>query len=144
MRCIVQMLLIFFDFYRPLGFKMDLKLVAPFWVYYKLQRTFYASKMVKSIKFSSYVTLTVRNNLLAGLSFSKCMVISCIAAGIYLLKVNNRNTRAKYKTCSKLTIKTSGRRHWRCSGVFRVNLEHILHFVLVFIWLKRTFNNLLR
>ena len=34
--------------------------------------------------------------------------------GIYLLKVNNRNT-------------------WRRSGVFIVNFEHISHLVLVFI-----------
>ena len=30
--------------------------------------------------------------------------------GIYLLKVNNRNTRTRYETCSKLTIKTPERR----------------------------------
>ena len=29
--------------------------------------------------------------------------------GIYLLKVNNRNTRTKCETCSKLTIKTPER-----------------------------------
>ena len=29
--------------------------------------------------------------------------------------------------CLKLTIKTSERRHWRRSGVFIVNFEHILH-----------------
>ena len=28
-------------------------------------------------------------------------------AGLYLLKVNNRNTKAKYNICSKLTIKTT-------------------------------------
>ena len=33
---------------------------------------------------------------------------------IYLLKVNNRHTRAKLETCSKLTIKTRKRRHWCC------------------------------
>ena len=44
--------------------------------------------------------------------------------GIYLLKVNNRNTRARCQLCSKLTIKTSERRHWRRSGVFIVNFEH--------------------
>ena len=31
-------------------------------------------------------------------------------AGIYLLKVNNRNTRTRCKICSKLTIKTPKRR----------------------------------
>ena len=52
--------------------------------------------------------------------------------GIYLLKVNNRNTRTRYEICSKLTIKTLERRHWRRSGVFIVNFEHI---VLVFLLL---------
>ena len=31
-------------------------------------------------------------------------------AGIYLLKVNNKNTRARCEICSKLTIKTPERR----------------------------------
>ena len=35
-------------------------------------------------------------------------------AGIYLLKVNNRNTRTRCEICPKLTIKTPGRRQW-CS-----------------------------
>ena len=53
-------------------------------------------------------------------------------AGIYLLKVNNKNTRTRYEICSKLTIKTSERRQWRRSGVFIVNFKHISHLVLVF------------
>ena len=79
-------------------------------------------------------------------------------AGIYLLKVNNRNTRTRCEICSKLTIKTPERRHfisprntrkpkgflefsriikweWRRSGVFIVNFEHISHLVLVFLLL---------
>ena len=56
-------------------------------------------------------------------------------AGIYLLKVNNRNTRIRCEICSKLTIKTPERRHWRSSGVFIVNFEHISHLVLVFLLL---------
>ena len=36
-----------------------------------------------------------------------------IPASIYLLKVNNRNIRARFAKCSKLTIKTSERRHWK-------------------------------
>ena len=32
-------------------------------------------------------------------------------AGIYLLKVNNRNTRTRCEICSKLTIKTPKRRY---------------------------------
>ena len=54
---------------------------------------------------------------------------------IYLLKVNNRNTRTRSEICSKLTIKTPERRQWRRSGVFIVNFEHISHLVLVFLLL---------
>ena len=46
--------------------------------------------------------------------------VSWIPAGIYLLKVNIRNTRARSEICS---------------GVFIVNFEHILHLVLVFLLL---------
>ena len=46
-------------------------------------------------------------------------------AGIYLFKVNNENTRTKCEI-----------RYWRHSGIFIVNFEHILHFVLVFLMLS--------
>ena len=36
--------------------------------------------------------------------------------------------------CTKL-IETPERRHWRRSGVFIVNFEHILHLVLLFLFL---------
>ena len=45
-------------------------------------------------------------------------------AGIYLLKVNNRNTRTRCEICSELTIKTSERCQWRRSDVFIVYFEH--------------------
>ena len=41
----------------------------------------------------------------------------------------------KFEICSKLTIKTLERRHWRRSGVLIVNFEHISHLVLVFLLL---------
>ena len=47
-----------------------------------------------------------------------------IPVGNYMFKVNNRNTRARCKICSKLTIKTPERRQWRRSGVFIDNFEH--------------------
>ena len=49
-------------------------------------------------------------------------------AGIYLLKVNNRNTRTKCEICSKLTIKTPEQRQsfTLCSSVSIVNLEHVI------------------
>ena len=53
-------------------------------------------------------------------------------AGIYLLKVNNRNTRTRREICSNLTTKTPGRRQWCRSAVFIVNFEHISHLVLLF------------
>ena len=59
-------------------------------------------------------------------------VLSICLSGICLLKVNNRNTRARCKICSKLTIKTHERGHWRHSGVFIVNFENISHLNLVF------------
>ena len=56
-------------------------------------------------------------------------------AGIYLLKVNNRNSRTRCEICWKLTIKTPERRPWSRSGVFIVNFQHISHLVLVFLLL---------
>ena len=47
-------------------------------------------------------------------------------AGIYMLKVNNRNIRTSYEIFSKLTIKTSERRLWPCSSVSIVNSEHLI------------------
>ena len=53
-----------------------------------------------------------------------------IPAGNYLLKVNNRSTRARCEICSKLTIKTPERRL-----VFIVNFEYTSHLALVFLLL---------
>ena len=55
-----------------------------------------------------------------------------IPAGIYLFKVNNGNTKAMCKICSKLTINTPERRHWSCFVVSIVYLEHNANIVLVF------------
>ena len=63
-----------------------------------------------------------------------------------MLKVNNRNTKARREICSKLTIKTperrskliikiSERRYWRRPGIFLANFEHISHLVLMFLLL---------
>ena len=57
-------------------------------------------------------------------------------AGIYLLKVNNRNTRTRCEICLKLTIKTPEQRQLRLSGVFIVNSEHISHLILMFLLLS--------
>ena len=51
-----------------------------------------------------------------------------LLAGIYMLKVNGKNTRARCEICSKLTIKTPEGHQWRRygSGVFNVNLVILL------------------
>ena len=56
-------------------------------------------------------------------------------AGIYLLKVYDRNTRTRCEKCSKFTIKTPERCHWRRSGVFISNFEHISYLALVTLFL---------
>ena len=47
-------------------------------------------------------------------------------AGIYLLKVNNRNTRTRCEICSKLTVKLNK---------VIVSFEHISHVVILFLLL---------
>ena len=56
-------------------------------------------------------------------------------SNIYLLKVNNRNTRKRCEICLKLTIKIPEQRHRRRSSVSVVNSEHISHLFLVFLML---------
>ena len=69
-------------------------------------------------------------------------------ADIYLLKVNNKNTRARCEICLKLTINTPEwqvnnkdtrtkpeRRYWLQFDLFIANFEHISHLVLVFLFL---------
>ena len=56
---------------------------------------------------------------------------------IYMLKINNQNTRKRREICSKVTIKTPERCHC-LSDVFIVNFKHISHFFLMFLLL--TFN----
>ena len=48
------------------------------------------------------------------------------------LKVNNTDTQIRCEICLELKVKTPERSHWRWSGVFIVNFEHISHFVLNF------------
>ena len=67
-------------------------------------------------------------------STNLCIKDIC-SAGIYLLRVNNRNTRTRCEICSKLTTKTREWRQWHRSGVFIVNFEHIPHLLLVFLLL---------
>ena len=52
-----------------------------------------------------------------------------------MFKVNNINSRKRCEICSNLTTKIPGRRHWRCTGVFIVNFEHVSYLFLVFLLL---------
>ena len=61
--------------------------------------------------------------------------LNACPASNYMFKVNNRNSRTRCETCSKLTIKTPEQRHWRRSSVFIVDFQHISHLVLVFLLL---------
>ena len=88
---------------------------------------------------NSYKGFKLRRNLINRLETYVLIIEKVLAslfpADIYLLKVNNRNTRTRCEICSKLTIKTPERRHWRRSGFFIVNFEHISHLVVVFLLL---------
>ena len=69
------------------------------------------------------------------------MLSSCNSSknvrNVYLLKVNNRNTRTSCEICSNLTIKIpEERRHGCPSGVFNVFFEQVSHFVPVFLLLS--------
>ena len=52
-----------------------------------------------------------------------------------MLKVNYGNTRARCEIYPKLIIKIPARRHWRYSGAFIANFEHISYLCLVFLLL---------
>ena len=62
-------------------------------------------------------------------------IIESRPENIYLFKVKNTNTIKRCEIYSKLTIKTLEWRHWRRSGVFIVNFEHISHLFLMFLLL---------
>ena len=88
------------------------------------------------------------------MNFTTLWTIYTFQVNIYLLKGINRNTRRRQEKYSILKIKTPERRHWRRSGVFIVNSEHITHLFLVLLllnlsklilaglWLYRSLNNL--
>ena len=51
---------------------------------------------------------------------------------IYLLKVNNGNTRKMFAICSKLTINILEWRYWHRLDLFIVKFEQNLHMALIF------------
>ena len=68
-----------------------------------------------------------------GVLYLNSDVLKYSPTGIYMFKVNNRNTKTRF---SMLTIKPPERRQWCRSGVFIINFEHNSHLVLVFLLLN--------
>ena len=52
-----------------------------------------------------------------------------------MLKVKNRNPRKRCEIYPTLTVKAPEQRHWRRSGVFIVNFQHISHLFLMLLLL---------
>ena len=65
-----------------------------------------------------------------------------LPADIYLFKVNNRKTTARYEICSESIIKTREGCHWRRCGVFIVTFEHILDIVVKYVCCKQHLTNI--
>ena len=94
-------------------------------------------KKITNINYIINITIIETNDIYQNLLLL-LKVLRYLPANIFnLFKVNNRNTRKRceihVEICSKSTIKTSERRHWRRSGVFTVSFEHISHLFLVFL-----------
>ena len=63
-------------------------------------------------------------------------------ANIFLTNFNNRKTRERCETCSKLTIKAREQRQWRQSGVCIVDFEEFhIFFQCFFYWLSTIRNS---
>ena len=76
------------------------------------------SELLTCPRFQSFRITICPLSLMISNNYILCSKPS-ISASIYLLKVNNKNTRIRCKIRSKL-IKTPKQRHWRRSGVFIV------------------------
>ena len=60
--------------------------------------------------------------------------IDTIPEKIYQFKVNNKNARKVFEICSKLTIKTPGRRYLRRSGIVTLNFEYISYIIFLYFY----------
>ena len=84
------------------------------------------NKYTKVYFFNTFTVGVWQKNCVQGGCNWIILLSAYFPANIYLLKVNNRDTRKRCEICSKLTIKSR-------SGVFIVNFEHISHLFLVFL-----------
>ena len=110
-----------FRSYRFAGYKQFL-----WWIHNELGKPIGILKLVVTFFYK------IREEYLGTWKFAKTWKFSM---GICLFKVNNRNTKERYETCSKLRIKTPQRRQWRGSDIFILNSEDISHHVLVLLLL---------
>ena len=69
-----------------------------------------------------------------------CYLKDSNPANIYLFKVKIRSIRKMSEICSKLTIKTTERRHSTLSVVFIINFDHFSPLFPVFISLTLSIN----
>ena len=97
----------------------------------KKEFVYFTNHQQKLKRFQGYYDCLLRKSL----SPAKESLIQPILAVIYLLKVNNRNTRTRCEICSKLTIKILERHQWHRSGIFIVDFKNISHQVPVFVLL---------
>ena len=125
------------DLLLDLKFEMTFSLVLSWW----FGEIFQTSDVRKSL--DNHLRMIISNKLIKSVSLFKTALFyvpkylffrmdsklnQMYPAGICLLKVNNRNTRARCEICSELTIKPP---EWRHSCAFVVNFEHISHLALV-------------
>ena len=109
----------YLDFHAALE-NMKINILAKNWKsksyrqYNKIQNASYKRQQVVKSYYSSLL-LTFNEQI----HFPACS---------YMSKDSNRNIRARYEICSKLTIKIPERGQWCRSGIFIVNLEDISHF----------------
>ena len=76
----------------------------------------------------------------AGKNMHICYLKDSNPANIYLFKVKIRSIKKMSEICSKLTIKTTERRHSTLSVVFIINFDHFSPLFPVFISLTLSIN----
>ena len=99
------------------NFMRNLKKLGALWTYATFLRT--TQKILTTDTFHSRELIAV--------------ILKKNQTNIYLFKVNNGNTKKRWGTYSKLTIKSSNWRHWCRSGLVFVNFGHISHLFVVFL-----------
>ena len=100
----------------------------------------YEIRGVSNNRFKSYISIhnqyISRNGYESGLHAISCGIPqgSDFPAGIYLFKVNKRNTKTRCEICSKLKIKTPERGHWRLGNAIKklnklinADLKHLVN-----------------